>query len=327
MGELKRRYRLSGFVLESRVALPELPSATGDPSYVFDVVRNGRTTSRPRWFHTWQEPGEPAWASFARTPAGYLVRFPKLADFEITGRAGNRLSRVRAWPRRTVPAETVRHLFLDQVWPLVLSASGWLVIHASAVVLPDGTAVAFAGRAGAGKSTLAAFMASAGCRILSDDCLLLKPSQRAWMAVPGYPGLRLWSDTLAMLGPRAGRRAKVAHYTSKKRVAGAALPFSRRAAPLSVMYLVHPSAPSATSSATPLDGATALMQLVPFTYLLDWEARDQLKRSFAHLASLTASVPILRLEVPREAARLAEVTGRMIGRRRIVRSNPDPDGY
>jgi hypothetical protein len=314
MGD-RRTYRLSGFVLESRVPLPELPSAAGTPSYAFDVVRNQRRVPRPRWFHAWQEPGGRRWASFARTPAGYLVRFSRVADFQIEHPVGRgAVRRIRTAPRPAVPAETVRHLFLDQVWPLVLSASGRLVLHATAVVLPEGGAVAFAGPAGAGKSTLAAAMASAGCRILSDDCLLLKKSGAGWVAVPSYPGLRLWPDTLEMLGPSAGRRSRVAHYTSKKRVAGAALPSSRRAAPLAAIYLVNPAAPHANPSSTPLDRASGLMQLVPFTYLLDWEARDQLKRSFAHLASLTESVPILRLDVPRGASRLDELTERLIQR-------------
>lgn len=301
------RYRLSGFVIQSNVALPELPPARGTPSHVLELDAAGPTIPDPCWFHHWQEKRKRRWLSFARMPNGYLLRFPSLADFEIT-REGSRgaLSRIRARPRRGVPAETIRHLFLDQVWPLVLSGGGRLVIHASAVVLPDGRAVAFAGPAGAGKSSLAASMALAGCRLVTDDCLLLEKSGRRWRAMPSYPGLRLWPDMLARFASGGGA-SDVAHYTSKKRLADS-LPFARGPAPLAAMYVVGRRAARAKVAIAPLAGAAALMDLVPFTYLLDYRAREHLEGSFARLAALTTAVPVLRLDVPHALGRLAEVT-------------------
>jgi hypothetical protein len=297
------RYRLSGFVIESNVPLPELPAATGDPSFTFELDTAGRTARRPRWYHHWQETGDQRWLSFARTPTGYLLRFPSLVDFEVS----RDLTRISARRLSSVPPATLRHLLLDQVWPLVLSGAGRFVVHASAVVLPDGRAVAFAGAAAAGKSSLAASMASAGCRVVTDDCLLLAKSARHWRVVPSYPGVRLWPDMLARLAPGEIGVSDVAHYTSKKRLVASAVPFARGAAPLSAMYLVRPCDPSAKVRLAPLTGAAALMQLVPFTYVLDYEAREQLERSFAHLAGLTTTVPILQLEVPHTFRRLAEV--------------------
>jgi hypothetical protein len=297
------RYRLSGFVLESNIALPELPPAKGDPSYVFELQDACRPAGRHRWYQHWRD-GHTRWLSFARTPSGYLLRFPSHADFEIS-RDG---TRIVARPRRAVRADTLRHLFLDQVWPLVLSGSGRFVIHASAVVLPDGRAVAFAGRAGAGKSSLAASMATAGCRLVSDDCLLLERSERGWRVVPSYPGLRLWPHTLAKLVPDGGAGSDVAHYTNKKRLPAGVLPFARGAAPLAAMYLVRRRTASAKVRVSPLAGASAVMELVPFTYVLDWEAREQLEWSFAHLAELTTAVPVMWLDVPHAVRRLGEVT-------------------
>ncbi len=301
------RYRLSGFVIQSSVGLPELPRATGTPSYVFTLSARARDARPLHWFHHWQASGNRRWLSFARTPAGYLLRFPRLADFEVLRERRGTFSRIRARPRRALPIETARHLFLDQVWPLVLSGGGRLVIHASAVVLPDGRAVAFAGPAGAGKSSLAAAMISAGCRLVTDDCLLLEPRGGRWRAVPSYPGLRLWPDMLARFAGGGRGGTGVAHYTSKRRLAGA-MPFARRAAPLAAMYLVRRRAAGAKVAVTPLAGAAALMELVPFTYLLDFGAREALARSFAELAALTTAVPILGLDVPHAPRRLGEVT-------------------
>jgi hypothetical protein len=207
-----------------------------------------------------------------------------------------------------VPRDTLRHLLLDQIWPLVLSGSGRLVVHASAIVLPDGHAIGFAGPAGAGKSTLAASLVAAGCHLVSDDCLLLENAGRSWRAVPSYPGLRLWPDVLATVLPRDGTVADVAHYTSKKRYADRALPFARTPAPLRALYILHPSKASGKAALTEVTGAAALMDLVPYTYLLDHEDRTQLGRSFAQLAALTRRVRVLRLDVPRTIRRLGEVT-------------------
>ncbi len=304
------RYRLSGFVLQSDAPLPELLAARGNPTHVFELDAGGRTAGRPRWYHHWQETADKRWLSFGRTPRGYVLRFRSLVDFELS----RDLTRIRARPLRAVRADTLRHLLLDQVWPLVLSGSGRLVMHASAIVRPDGRAVAFAGPAAVGKSSLAAAMASTGCRLLSDDCLLLAKSGRGWRAVPGYPGVRLWPDMLAAVAAGGEEVSDVAHYTSKKRLAATAVPFARRAAPLSAVYLLRARSATAKIRIAPLTGAAALMELVPFTYLLDFEARAQLERSFAHLAALTTTVPILRLDLPHAARRIAEVTERLLRR-------------
>lgn len=299
------RYRLSGVVVESSVPLPELPPATGDPACIFEIA-TGRGARRPRWYHHWQEADGGRWLSFARTPAGYLLRFPSLADFEVprAGR-GRGAPVIGIRPRAGVPADTLRHLLLDQIWPLVLSGSGRLVLHASAVVLAGGRAVAFAGPAGAGKSTLAASLASGGCGLVADDCLLIEKRGRGWQAVPSYPGLRLWPD-MGKLLPR-GAGARVAHYTSKTRYAAGVLRFARRPAPLAAIYVVRASGARAKAAVTQVSGAQALMDLVPYTYLLDYQDREQLERSFAGLARLTTAVPVFRLDVPRAVRRLAEV--------------------
>lgn len=309
------RYRLSGFIVESSLALPELLPASGTPSCLFELATAARARQRPRWYHHWQEAGR-RWVSFARLPSGYLLRFPGLADFEVS-RDGSHIS-VR--PRRQMPPETLRHLLLDQVWPLALSGAGRFVIHASGVVLPDGRAVAFAGTAGAGKSSLAAAMAAAGCRLVSDDCLLLERTGSDWLAVPSYPGLRLWPDMLAGLEADEEGTSEVAHYTSKKRLARGALPFSVDAAPLAAVYIVRPLPAGAPTKIARLTGGTPVMELVPSTYLLDCEDRVQLERSFAHLAALTTMVPIRQLDLPHALDRLGTIARSLMG------SPPSGDG-
>jgi hypothetical protein len=119
--------------------------------------------------HEWAFPDGTLWTQFYRTQTGYLLRFPDLADFEVS--ADGRV--VEGWPAPGVTEDTAQHLYLNQVLPLALSKQGKLVFHASAVEI-HGVAVAFMGASGKGKSTLAAGFASAGYRFLTDDGLMVE---------------------------------------------------------------------------------------------------------------------------------------------------------
>lgn len=303
------RYRLCGMTVESGFPLPELRRARGAPSYVIARGRPGRGHRPPRWYHHWQEPDGTRLLSFGRVRSGYLLRFPELADFEIAAD----LSRVTARPKRELPPETLRHLLLDQVWPLALSGRGHLVLHASAVVLPNGSALAFAGPAGSGKSSLAAAFAGGGARILTDDCLLVEKKGDRWRAVPSYPGLRLWPDMLAPLQAHAPALGNVAHYMGKKRLDATALPFASTPAPLAAIYILRRRGARGVLASTPVARATAVMELTSFSYLLDYHDRAQLARSFTRLVALSASVPVFRLDLPHAPGRLREAVALLTG--------------
>ena len=70
----------------------------------------------------------------------------------------------------------------------MLTRRSRLVLQAGAIDTPLG-AIALLGRTGIGKSTLAASLARAGFPLIADDFLLLRDDI---VAVPSYPGLRLW---------------------------------------------------------------------------------------------------------------------------------------
>ena len=121
-------------------------------------------------FHVWAFPDGTLWTEFYRANGGYLLRFPDLADFQVSA---DGLS-VTCLPAPEVSEATSQHLYLNQVLPLVLSKLGKLVFHASAVEVDDG-AVVFAAESGRGKSTLAASFAVSGSRFLTDDGLVVEP--------------------------------------------------------------------------------------------------------------------------------------------------------
>jgi hypothetical protein len=82
-----------------------------------------------------------------------------------------------------------------------LRRRGCLSLHASAVQVGHGAAI-MVGPHGAGKSTIAAALATRGCRLITDDVLHLRKRAAEWTAEPFAAGLKLWPDGAALvLGP------------------------------------------------------------------------------------------------------------------------------
>ena len=253
-------------------------------------------------FHTWAFPDGTLWTEFHRADGGYLLRFPELADFEISADA----QRVTCVPAPEVSEGTALHLYLNQVLPLVLSKLGKLVFHASAVEISGG-AVAFVGESGRGKSTLAASFAVSGCRFLTDDGLVVEPSGENFEALPSHPSIRLWEDSEVALIPPAARRAPPVHYTSKARfLADEDLAFCEVPRPLRRVYFLGDGSAERLEIRR-LSAAETLVEWVKHSFLLDIEEQPRLASHFDQVAAL-ANRPIhYHLDFPRRFDELAAV--------------------
>ena len=253
-------------------------------------------------FHQWAFPDGTLWTQFFRKGAGYLLRFPDLADFEVSADGHS----VQGWPAPGATSPTVEHLYLNQVLPLALSRQGELVLHGSAVDI-GGQGVAFLGESGRGKSTLAASFATEGTRFLTDDGLLLKWVDGSCMIVPSHPSIRLWVDSRAALVSERVSVAPAVTFTAKARIfAGPGVAFCTEDRPLQHVYFLGEG--DATAPAIrPLRPAEALIELVKHSFLLDIEAREMLVRHFDDLTRL-AELPIyFRLDYPRRYEALPAV--------------------
>jgi hypothetical protein len=245
-------------------------------------------------FHEWTFPDGTLWTQFFRQGAGYLLRFPELADFEVSADG----CIVQGWPAPDVPSTTVEHLYLNQVMPLALSRQGKLVLHGSAVEI-GGQGVAFLGESGRGKSTLAASFASEGMRFLTDDGLLLAWADDRCMILPSHPSIRLWGDSQDALIGQSTAIAPAVSFTSKARfLAGPGIAFCDEARPLSRVYFLG-EGDALVPTIEPLRPAEALIELVKHSFLLDIEARDMLAQHFDDISRLAALPVYFRLDYPR----------------------------
>jgi hypothetical protein len=102
-----------------------------------------------------------------------------------------------AWPDTLTLEDTATYL-LGPVFGFLLRLRGVTCLHASAVAV-NGKALVLLGQAGAGKSTTAAAFARIGYSVLSEDVVAICIQGNDYLAQPGYPLIRLWSDSVQTL--------------------------------------------------------------------------------------------------------------------------------
>ena len=280
-------YQFSDLILASDEPLPELREvAEGVAEVTIAWCAPGEARVHPT-FAAWVTPSGGEWLTFADDDGGYLLTFAEHTQFHVSRDAGH----VEVRPSIATPPATTRHLLLNQVLPLVLSRRGRLVLHASAVSW-NGSVTAFIGRSGAGKSTMAAACAAAGALVVTDDCLVLRRDTACWLAVPCDAGVRLWPNTLDMLGwPRASGTG-MAHYTDKRRVGALhpSLQFETGVLPLS--HMVRMTRPDAAVPAGPIHGREAVMALASELFRLDVRDPRESRWQFDAISALAAAVPM-----------------------------------
>jgi len=262
---------------------------------------------KPRWFRRSRLPDGSTWLRCGKIPGAYVLSFAGIADFVIGGSGGEI---VCGNASAGASLETIRHILIDQVLPLVINLRGREALHATAVATRAGVC-AFTGPAGSGKSTLAASFVQSGYPLVCDDCLALSRAAPV-MTLPGYPGLRLWDDSIRALGASSRRLHLVAQYTTKSRLQNDAGQADFCATPrrLARIYLLERERSLKVPDAVliqELDPGDALMGLVKAAYRLDTTDRAMLLRQFQFLSRVAESVPVKRLVIPDEYSALAGV--------------------
>ena len=253
-------------------------------------------------FHQYTIDDDTVWTEFHRTEAGYLLRFPELADFKVSADG----SEVVAYPTCETDAATIEHLYINQLIPLALSRQGQPTFHASVVCVPGGV-VAFLGKTGMGKSTLAASFALDNSPFLSDDALLVEEESGGWIVRPSHPSVRLWEDSVNALIDESNPQALPVSYSNKSRLlAGKALAYSDESQRLVGAYLLESHDASGISICN-LAGLARHMAWVNNSFLLDIEDPDLLKLHFDWTHRISDVVPTFALDYPRDYGILPDV--------------------
>ena len=200
-----------------------------------------------------------------------------------------------SWPDH-LPLENTTSYLLGPVLGLMLRLRGVICLHASAVAIGR-RSVAFAGPAGAGKSTTAAAFSKLGYAVLSDDIVALEERDGAFYVVAGHPQVCLWPESARMLYGSSEALPRFNPEWEKRRLGlgDQGTRFESRALPLQVIYLLGDRRPDPAPSVQAAAKQAVLLDLVANTYANKILDRDMRAREFDVLARLATAVPIRRV--------------------------------
>jgi hypothetical protein len=237
-----------------------------------------------------------AWYTFARCGEVVVGRFYGLADFEIatTGEDG-RNWRVTFYRAPATPIGLISILITGSIIAYLLSATGRLVLHASAVEV-NGEALAFIGQSGQGKTTMATLLCAEGHALVSDDLLPVDIRGDQVMCVPAGRELRVREKVEALLerfDPLTSR-----YRTVDERHAVRARTTTADELPILSVVIPWPDREAGQVTAQRLTPGEAVMTLAQYQRIEGWTSPVLLRAQFGAISAVVRSVPVLAMRVP-----------------------------
>lgn len=240
-----------------------------------------------------------------------LVTLTRGGNYRIDYADGTRIvvsaDGANVWAQGATPEiEDTAIYLLGPVLGFVLRLRGINTLHASAVAI-EGSACAFVGASGSGKSSLAAAFARRGHAVLSDDVTPVAEHGGAFVAHPAYPRLRLWPDSVEGLFGDADCLPRIVPGWDKRFVdlAGTRFRFQREPLPLAAIYLLDPQ--PGPPSIEAVGAREAVMGIVADTYASYLLDRGRRATEFEFVARLVDAVPVRRLRRGDDLQRAGQV--------------------
>lgn len=282
-------YSAYGLSIHSPLALPELV-AGGEAADV--IIRLGRVSCPP--LETTDSKG---WLKTAGEEVGFFHE--EVGAFLVRGGA-----EILVDPVPGVEEHVLRLFILGMGLGLLLRQRGHLVLHASAVEI-EGSATAFLGWKGIGKSTMAAALYERGHGIVTDDVLALDfGGAKSLVVLPAFPQLKLWPEAAAAVGnvpdalPRLGLRLEKRSRRAERR-------FPQKPLPLKCIYVL---ATGPAPGIEPLQPRDAFVELVGQSYLVrSLRSTSAASLHFRQCTQLVNCVSIRLLKTNRSLAALPDL--------------------
>jgi len=279
-------YLLGGITLVSEIALPELPRIQHERATPHPVnIRLGDMQEH------WPDAVEVDPDCFA-TPSQYFLRIRGIARYLVSnGRE------IVVSPYADALPLDVRAYLLGTIFVVLCQQRGLLPLHASAVSSRHGV-VAFLGRSGQGKSSLAAHLAQRGFAVVADDVCLVDPAPPGeTMVIPTAPWLKLWRNSLENLGRPADGLERVFSEDDKYRLP---LPSGLTPEPIRTLMFLEDGEKSSPAinfeEVSAVEAVPLLMNLTHSAYLL--QATGQRQESFLRCGKVSSQARAYRLKRP-----------------------------
>jgi hypothetical protein len=301
-------YWVYGRVVESNLPLEDrLLRASGAPDLTFAFRRAQLSPVAQDEERLFDLPGRApdgeSPVSLHRWGDQLIVRFPPVSEFWIGA------GRITCHAPRVEHDYLVKIQLLGTVLALWLELRGVRTLHASAVEV-EGRAVAFMSPKGGGKTSLAAAFLRRGRPLLTEDLLALEPTDRAVIAAPGYPLLRMWPEQ-AQHFLDTWEDLEIVHPAYSKRwvTVGPDLGhFSAGSRSLACLYLLERRDSREEIEIAALPGSESLMQLVRNSFMVPLvDALGLRAERLNGLADVAGRVPVRRVAYPSGLPRLPDV--------------------
>jgi len=245
------------------------------------------------------------WAQYAALPDGSAYRrWANLFEFLVTPDA----RRIYARALADVDDEAMLAYLLVDALSFSMVRLGREPLHATAISTDRG-AVGFLGNSGDGKSTLAALLVRQGCKLVTDDMLVLGRDGGTWRVQPGPPRLKLYRGMADHILGTADDRIAMNRETTKLIVPLDARDCAAEASPLRALYILS-GADEGRSGARirRLSPAAALPRVLAHTAGHYPSEVARLQRQFEFATSLVREIPVKTLSYPHETTEMRGLT-------------------
>lgn len=176
----------------------------------------------------------------------------------------------------------------------VLAHRADLVMHSSAVNV-DGTALAFVGPSGAGKTTLAGIMCAAGYGLVADDMLSISTASGIVTCMGGATELRLRERSRGV-----AERLGITTATADERLVATPPISESDILPLRLVIVPLLDPAHGQVELRRLPGAESVVSLTEHQRISHWYSAGRRRRQFEAASRIAASVPVLEARIPRD---------------------------
>ena len=254
-------------------------------------LKNGNLVDEATWYYHWQMPDGHIYLSGGHKKNGFyaLHYFDEHLDFAISPDG----TIIYYQPLGNFETEVIRHLLLTQVIPYAMNLKGIESLHASSVLSPSGV-IAFLGKSGYGKSTLAASLIKSGFSLISDNVVPIYNRYGEIWTSSGPPDIGLWPKTWLFLNPSA----IIEDPTEKCRLVLSKKEHTSGNFILSHIYLLNPSEKINTVQIEFISPQESLIELLKAAFRLDLTNNNMLQHQFSIFHRAVELVTIKKITYP-----------------------------
>jgi len=255
--------------------------------------------------------GAGSWYQVGRLADGCsYVRWEKVGEFLVS--SDGKLIYCRQFDAAT--QESFEVYLLGRAFSFALVQSGLEPFHGTVVVV-NGEALAFLGAGGFGKSTLASYFLSQGHQILTDDLLMLRETPDGVLAYPGPSRIKLFPRTARRFLLDAAAGVRMNPDTQKLIIPIKPAAKCTTPVPVRAVYAMAPPREvfrKQSMRSELLSPRSGFLELVKNTFNDHVLDSPRMQRQISATARLANLLPIYRLSIPRDLARLPVLAEAML---------------